>query len=450
MESETTAFSFSDFPEDVQLCILSFLNQSELSTFASTSKRFLSMCRDDERLWFSLCDRRWGSNTLINKWGNGKISYKHLYGTLHEFENLIGFWRRSGIAGNSPSLVFFEWGPFYIMGSRVEPSKTGTYEVIKMPFLWISLSSKGEFRNYIDPEGKFELSDTVVVDSGELGIIDYELIPVNVNFMGKCHVVIEASVNSPHGQSSSSSSSPNKEFMKVPSSGNVRGEDREDLSGSPGSFPDRMMSEIYQHFANWTSPGGNGLSRRQRRREKERQGRRKMEPEHLVKIVNCSPTPARPLQGLWKGFSDDLSLDFYLTTYDDIGGLACRRVGDSFSGYNPVFWTSDTTLSEPPFPAQEEYEYENRIHLRPPAEADGCLVLRYSRYDTVTRMLHMTSSYDLVIPGSVINPRQVEGRIWQYGNGTYGFGFLRNNYIIDLKHVAQGGRLLDTMEFSSN
>lgn len=56
---------------------------------------------------------------------------------------------------------------------------------------------------------------------------------------------------------------------------------------------------IYQHFANRRSPGGDRW-RRQRRREQERLARRKWEPQHFVKIVNCSPTPARPLQGLWK------------------------------------------------------------------------------------------------------------------------------------------------------
>lgn len=298
--NESLTFSFSDFPEDVQFCILSFLDQSELAAFSCTSKRFDSMCRDDARLWFSMCDRRWGSKTLIKKWGNGKISFKLLYRTLLEYENLIGFWRRSGTsnwtAATPPSpLLFFEWGPSYITGFRVSPSQMGTWQVTKSPFLWITLTSKGEPVNYLDPEGKLELSENLV-DSGEVGNLESELIPVNLCFMGKCHFVVEEDVNF-YG---SSTSSPNGGFGKVSSSGNVRGEEYEDISGSPGSLPDRFMSEIYQYFANRTSPGGNGSSRRQRRREKERQGRRKLEPEHFVKIVNCSPTPARPLQGLWK------------------------------------------------------------------------------------------------------------------------------------------------------
>lgn len=295
--NESITFSFSDFPEDVQLCILSFLDQSELSAFACTSRRFRSLCRDDDRLWFSICDRRWGSKTLINKWGNGKISFKLLYKTLREYENLIGFWRRSGTEaqGLSP-LLFFEWGPSFITGSRVSPSKEGNWAVIKSPFSWITLTSKGETANFLDPDGKLEFSENLV-DSVEMGNLENELVPVNLSFMGKCHFVVEENVN--YYGSSTSSPSGAIAIGKM-SYGNIKREEYEEVSGSPGSLPDRLMSEIYQYFANRTSPGGNGSSRRQRRREKERQARRKLEPEHFVKIVDCSPMPSRPLQGLWK------------------------------------------------------------------------------------------------------------------------------------------------------
>lgn len=294
-EIHTISLSFTDFPEDVQLCILSFLTPSDISNFACTSKRFVSLCRDDPRLWFSMCHRKWGSKTQINKWGNGKISYKLLYNTLLEYENLIGFWRRSGAESDSP-LIFFEWGPFHIAGSRVKPSRTGTYEVIKLPFLWIGITSKGEIVNYLDPVGKVELSENVM-NLDDLGFAESELVPVNVNFVGRAHVVVEENVTA-FGYSCSSPQ--NRGFKNVSSSGNIREEEYEDLCVSPGSLPDRLMSDIYQYFANKTSPGGNGSARRQRRRERERQGRRKWEPEDYVKIVNCSPTPARPLQGLWK------------------------------------------------------------------------------------------------------------------------------------------------------
>ncbi|CAK9155438.1 unnamed protein product [Ilex paraguariensis] len=449
--NELISSSFSDFPEDVQLCVLSFLTPSEIANFACTSKRFVSLCRNDAKLWFSMCDRRWGSKTQIKKWGSGKISYRQLYRTLSELENLIGFWRRCGqtknITTNSPPpLIFFEWGSFFIIGSRISPSKNGTYDVIRAPFLWISITRNGGSISFIDLECRPELSENLVNNSGDFGCLENELVPVNVSFMGKSHVVVEENLGFSY-------SNP---VQRVLNSGNVRGEECgvvEEVAGSP---PDRLMSEIYQYFANRTSPGGNGAARRQRRREKERQGRRKWEPEHFVKIENCSPTASRPLQGLWKGICDDMNLDFYLVVYDDIGGIACRRVGDAskpFSGYDPVFWTSNTTFIESPLPFEEEYIYNSRVHLRPPPAADDDHGHPSSDNEAVSHILHINSSYDLVIAdlaGTIANSWLVEGRIWQYENGTFGFGFLRNHYVTDLKHIAWNGCLLDAIEFSNS
>ncbi|XP_073134557.1 F-box protein At3g12350-like [Henckelia pumila] len=431
--------SFSDFPEDVQFCILSFLRPSELAAFAATSKRFVTLCRGDQRLWFSMCDRRWGSQTQIKKWGSGKISYKRLYRFLDEYENLIGFWRRCGDATtSSPPLVFFEWGPFYLTGSRIVPSKNQGYGVIKKPLLWMSVTSNGEPLSYLDFDGKFPLTQGDMVDSEELWFLENELIQVSVSFTDKCHLVVEE----------------NPMLWGFSSSENVKGEVCDNIFGSP---PDRLVHEIYQYFANRTSPGGNGASRRQRRREKEKQGRmKKWEQEHFVKIVNFSPKPSQPLQGLWKGICEDSSLEFYLVTYDDMGGIACRKVGESsrrLTYHAPVFWTSSTTFIESPFSPEEDHIYNSRLHLCPVVEADQSYdPSRSSDDEAVSRMLYINSSYDLVIPDlavNSINSQQVEGRIWQYENGTFGFGFLRDGFIIDLKHVAKNGRLLDTKDTSN-
>lgn len=158
-----------------------------------------------------------------------------------------------------------------------------------------------------------------------------------------------------------------------------------------------------------------------------------------------------------QGISDDRSLEFYLVSYDNIGGITCRRVGELsqlFSGCTLVFWTSNATFIESPFTSEEEDIYMSREHLQPYAEGDSfddCLPCSDNR--DVMRMLSMNSSYDLVIPdltGTNLNPRQVEGRIWQYGNGTFGFGFLRNDYIIDLKQIARDGHILDIINFSDD
>ncbi|KDP41611.1 hypothetical protein JCGZ_16018 [Jatropha curcas] len=445
--AETNPCSFADFPEDVQLCILSFLSPTEIANFACTSRRFSPLCQNDSKLWFSMCDRRWGSKTQIKKWGNGKVSYKVLYKTLNKWENLIGFWRRCGqsqqkqTAGvNPPALVFFEWGPSFLSGSRVSPSQNGTYCVIKMPFLWLSISPEGQIVNYIDPDGHNNRQ------SGESGLLEMDLIPVNVNFIGDMHFSVEENVNFAYSRSSNGT--------------NLQGDCAEDVSaglesGSPGSLPE--TSEMYQYYANRMrlSPGADRAWRRQRRREKEKQGRRKWETEHFLKIVDSSPTPSRPLQGLWKGILDDMKLEFYLVAYDGVG-ISCRRVGDlseRLSSCTPVFWTSNPAFIESPFSLEEDYLYNSRIHLQPPATSkDIHMQCALIDNEVVCRIMHINSSYDLVIPGlagTSANPWRVEGRIWQYSDGTFGFGFLRDNYIVDLRHIAHNGCLLDTMEIDN-
>lgn len=263
---------------------------------------------------------------------------------------------------------------------------------------------------------------------------DSDFVPVSVSFMGSNHFVVEE----------------NRSFYAEARGGDsgVSDEVAEIESTSP---PDRLMLEIYQYFANRTSPGGDKASRRQRRKERGRLGRRIWEAEHFVKIVNYQPTPSRPLQGLWKGICEENVLDFYLVAYDDVGGITCKRVGNAverFSGYSPVFWTSNTTFLESPFSKEEKDLYGSREHIQAVAS-------NWSDMDkeVVSRILCISSSYDLVIPdlsGSSGDPRNVEGRIWEYKDGTFGFGFLRNNLIIDLKRITLNGYLLDTIEYCSN
>lgn len=225
-----------------------------------------------------------------------------------ELEGLIGFWRRSGDrnknCGNGngnvgdfvPALLFFQWGDCCVTGSRVSPSKNGGYGVVKRPCFWICLNSEGECVSFLDPNCKVEVFDELVKKCDDLGFVENELIPVNVNFMGKCHVVVEENLN--YVSSGYSGEIRKSGVVKVGNSGSPRGEvvEEENVVGSP------VMSDMYQYFANRTSPGAGGerWSRRQRRREKVKKCWKKWEPEHYVKIVNCSPTPSRPLQGLWK------------------------------------------------------------------------------------------------------------------------------------------------------
>ncbi|KAI0516478.1 hypothetical protein KFK09_009153 [Dendrobium nobile] len=413
-----SSMSFSEFPDDVQLNILSFLRPIEISAFACTCRRFAALCSPSSPstdLWLALCERRWGSKTELRRWS--AIPSPRFYKTLDRWEHLIGFWRRigSGIPG-TPPLVFFEWSHSCIIGSRISPSTfAASYAIRKVPFLWLGLSAAGETLSYLHPDNPLSDSD---------------VIPVTISFMGCNHFVVEET----------------RSFCVDPN----MDDSEEVLAVEAGSPPDRVMSEIYQYFANRTSPGAEKSLRRQRKKkEKERLGRRRWEAEHFVKISNYFPTPARPLQGLWKGISEDMSLEFYLVTHDDVGGIACRRVGDSaepFSGYSPVFWTSNTTFLESPFSKEEHAIYSMREHIG----SVGSVHCNMDR-ELVSRILCINCSYDLVLPdlaGSSGDPRNVEGRIWEYEDGTFGFGFLRNNFIIDLKHIALDGYVLDDVESS--
>lgn len=121
-----------------------------------------------------------------------------------------------------------------------------------MPFLWMGISKSGEAVSYL---------------SGS----DSDLVPVSVSFMGENHLVVEESGGG----------------LRL----DLKGEDEEEVVGSP---PDRVTFEIYEYFANRTSP----TLRKQR---KKRDGkRRRWEAEHFVRIGDYCPTPTRPLQGLWK------------------------------------------------------------------------------------------------------------------------------------------------------
>ncbi|ERN18630.1 hypothetical protein AMTRI_Chr12g272840 [Amborella trichopoda] len=485
-DPKPSSLDFCAFPSDVQACILSILSPADIFSFSCACKRFSTLCSDEAITWRAICHRRWGSKTQIEKWGDGQISYKLLYKTLEKWENLIGFWRIIG-QENGP-LVMFDWGAFCLTGSRVSSLGCCSYEVRKVPFLWLGLSHDASPLNFFDPE--YGHVQDACKPEQELGFsedgsfkrekaqsflnsnknLDPEAIEevlglsmINVNFVGNNHIVIERRENYTPFSSAMSirhswSPSEEKRVCRSMSSydisgNNLRDEDTADLSGS---LPDNLQSEIYQYFANRTSPVGDRASRRQRRREKERsfgRGQRKSEAEHFVKIVDCYPTRDRPLQGLWKGTSDCAGLNFYLVTYDDIGGIACRRVGSTVQPYcSPVFWTSNSTFLESPLSQEEEGIYIERVHGQTCAHQSHGHSPSFAENEVVSRILYINSSYALVMPDlidRVAHPRDFEGRVWLYANGTMGFGFLRDNYITQLKHLAFDGLLLDMVEEGS-
>lgn len=137
----------------------------------------------------------------------------------------------------------------------------------------------------------------------------------------------------------------------------------------------------------------------------------------------------------------------------DVGGIICRRVSDLSSGSAaPVFWTSNTTLIKFPFSPDEEYLYDSRAHRRALAAANPIHCQqpwRGTEDEVVSHIMYINSSYDLVVrdsSGISANPPQGQGRIWQYKDGTFGFGFFWDNFITDLKRMVEDGCLLDAVE----
>ncbi|KAI4389493.1 hypothetical protein MLD38_001715 [Melastoma candidum] len=423
-DDDRDRLSFPDFPDDVQLSILSFLPPSQLAIFCCTSKRFYSLYSSpDSPLWSSLCRRRFSPITRLDGWGRGRIPSKHLYSALSDLDSLTGFWRPCGngdglVDAHVPSLLLVEWGPSFLLGSRVYPSREGSYDVVKSPFLWMFLSERGRRLCFVDTKGRGLDSEKALVDlvDGESG-----LVAVNVSSLGCKHLLVEDS-EEPGRRSDGISSSGSS------SGGSFVGDDGEEGSGDDvaeamAGLPDSYTKEMYQHFANRMSPGSRGVWRRQRRRERERKKKR-FDELHFVRVGNCSPTVSRPLQGLWKGIGSNLKLGFYLVTYDDFRGIKCQKVGESNSsspGFTPVLWMAAPTSQELKFSSEE---------------------VQFS--DSWTSLPLLMSS----------NNRQnhplVENEIWQYMDGMLRFGFLTDSLIIDLKHVTEDGSLLDLVTSSGD
>ncbi|TKY47907.1 F-box protein [Spatholobus suberectus] len=106
--NENDAYSFTDFHEDIQVCILLYLGPLEIATLACTSKRLESLCTNDSKLWLSMCERR--SVT----YGVTKISF--LWMSLFEEGHVVSFLDLDGrpeaqnnklVALNNVSASFF-------------------------------------------------------------------------------------------------------------------------------------------------------------------------------------------------------------------------------------------------------------------------------------------------------------------------------------------------------
>uniref|UniRef100_A0A0D9XZR8 F-box domain-containing protein n=1 Tax=Leersia perrieri TaxID=77586 RepID=A0A0D9XZR8_9ORYZ len=385
-----------DLPEDALLSILALLSPPDAAAAACACRR-LAAAASSPSLPLALA-LRLGlplPRPLLAGGDADPAAAARILRSLHRLRRLLGLWRRLpstsvSRSASSSSLAAFEWAPRgTLAASLLAPSPHGL-AVAKSPFVTLSIDESG---------------DTVAAAVGEDG-------PVCVNFVGNNHIVVEPAAAS-------------------------SGED-DDEALERGSPPE----VVYMHFANRRSPGAGS-------RKRSKQGRRRgrgMEAEHFVRIADAEPTEARPLQGLWKGISESRTLEFYLVTYDDIGGITCRQVSDTrgqTSGFTPIFWTINTTFIEQPFSEKELDHYSGREHIQGVNSDHSGTENR-----AVSRILCIHSSYDVVDPhlsAPLDDMRNVEGRIWLYEDGTFGFGFAGSNSIIDLKHVSSNGCILDAL-----
>lgn len=121
-----------------------------------------------------------------------------------------------------------------------------------------------------------------------------------------------------------------------------------------------------------------------------------------------------------------------MVKYDEVGGIICKKVEDlSLSRQtSPVFWTPNHAFLRSPFSAEEELILGGRIHR----EVDE---------QVISGMLYMNSGE----AGNGSDLLRGEGRVWLYENGTFGFGFLRDQFITHLKRVAlEDGCLADVLD----
>lgn len=444
MESDLQ-LSFSDFPEDAQLRVLSFVNRKDLKAFACTSKKFSALCTNDERLWLLKCTRRWGSRTQIPKWGGGKISYKSLFYLLKDYETLIRFWiyiyDATGLPLSSPPLLLFEWCSSYITGYRISPSKDSGYGVIKRPFIWITATCDGEGLAYLDTSnGTLSLTeeDLLREDSEKLRSTELIIAEVRTEKYDALMKVYE-----------------NQDFLEFRRRLSIADglEEYENVYSSP---PDGLMAQIREALTKTvsvpipvpdesSSKKLNSRQRRRRRREDQMMSALEWEASYFLQLHkrydNYSRSPDQPLQGLWKGIARGKSLTFYIVTYTIyLGELSCKMAGNYVTSQindGLVFSALMEPFIEPPFSSKEKHIYDSRLHLRP-AESNQ----PDPTSSDVLRIFYANMGPESSAPK---DPRDACGRIWLYADGSFGFGSLKDHFIIDLKPMVEDDNLLDVV-----
>ncbi|XP_073053034.1 F-box protein At3g12350-like [Primulina eburnea] len=241
------------------------------------------------------------------------------------------------------------------------------------------------------------------------------------------------------------------EFRRRLSIANGLIEEYENVYSSP---PDGLMTQIREALTKTvsvpvpdesSSKKLNSRQRRRRRRENLMMDALQWEVSYFLQLHkrydNYSRSPDQPLQGLWKGIARGKSLNFYIVTYTIcFGQLSCKMAGNSVTSQinaGLVFSASMEPFIEPPFSSREKHIYDSRLHLRP---------AEYNQPDPTSSDV-LRIFYANLGPGSSApkDPRNAGGRIWLYADGTFGFGSLKDHFIIDLKPMVEDDNLLDVV-----
>lgn len=158
---------------------------------------------------------------------------------------------------------------------------------MKKPFFWITATSDGKAISYLDTDGRVSLTekDLLKEDSEKLRS---GLILVNVQLSGNGFLSV--------GE--------NPKYFEFRKRLSTR-IDRVEYESVLRSTPDGLMTQIHKALASKLSVCGDPRSKRERRRERHKeiekwQSVRRWDSQDYEKITECSPTPSRPLQGLWK------------------------------------------------------------------------------------------------------------------------------------------------------
>ncbi|XP_024519920.1 F-box protein At3g12350-like [Selaginella moellendorffii] len=362
---------FLDQADDGVLCaIFSFLSPRDIASCAAVCRRLQRLCRDDTDLWLALCHRRWAGFTSLRDWSRsvlgddgelGFMRYRGLYKLLAKWGSLIGFWR--GVNGNRSQILGFEWRRNSIHGFRIVPASRGSYQVRRIPFLWLGAAANGKEICVMNPaldrdygccrchaskdypgssrddhgsSSSERIGDLFAGMDSEWDVEDLSrlgLVLVDVHFAGKNHIVLEelncqrqvTRMKISLAEAVASASFGFSENLEITT--------RSYGKSPPGSFPFEMYRFLTSKV---TSPGSDRAARKQWKRDKERAESRGrlwwLEQLHFVKVVESSPTKSRPFQGLWKGLCRCEALDFLLVAYDDDrGAITSRQVGESSS-----------------------------------------------------------------------------------------------------------------------